>query len=243
VATLIDASVLIAAERGRLDLDAIVSQEADEVIALAAITVSELLHGIHRAARPAQRARREAFVEPLLAAVAVVPFDLVVARVHARLWAQVASAERPVGAHDLLIAATAIATGCRVATRDTRSFPHIPGLSLVRWQLGRGHAGRPGSAPVPCSGSDFDFSRRSTMTALLCWRSSSRRRSPLRRSQPRQPREGRQHNAPFSAMPFSPKPQEGWRISCGSCAVRVRVRPRGGRVTAGCGPVGERGGL
>jgi predicted nucleic acid-binding protein len=133
VATLIDASVLIAAERGRLDLDAIVGQEADEVIALAAITASELLHGIHRAARAGQRARREAFVEQVLAAVSVIPFDLVVARVHARLWAQVTLAGRPVGAHDLLIAATAIANGCRVATRDTRSFPHIPGLSLVTW--------------------------------------------------------------------------------------------------------------
>jgi predicted nucleic acid-binding protein len=69
----------------------------------------------------------------VLAAVSVIPFDLVVARVHARLWAQVASAGRPVGAHDLLIAATAIANGYRVATRDTRSFPNIPGLSLVTW--------------------------------------------------------------------------------------------------------------
>jgi hypothetical protein len=76
VATLIDASVLIAAERGRLDLDAVVAQEADEVIALAAITASELLHGIHRAAKPAQRARREAFVEQVLATVAIIPFDL-----------------------------------------------------------------------------------------------------------------------------------------------------------------------
>jgi tRNA(fMet)-specific endonuclease VapC len=133
VATLIDASVLIAAERRRLDLDAVVAAETDEVIALAAITASELLHGIHRAAKPVQRARREAFVEQVLATVAVIPFDLVVARVHARLWAQLATTGRPVGAHDLLIAATAIATGYRVATRDTRSFPHIPGLSLVKW--------------------------------------------------------------------------------------------------------------
>jgi tRNA(fMet)-specific endonuclease VapC len=69
----------------------------------------------------------------VLAAVAVIPFDLVVARVHARLWAQLATIGRPVGAHDLLIAATAIAMGYRVATHDTRSFPHIPGLSLVKW--------------------------------------------------------------------------------------------------------------
>jgi predicted nucleic acid-binding protein len=38
-----------------------------------------------------------------------------------------------VGAHDLLIGATALATGGRVATRDLRSFPRIPGLDLVEW--------------------------------------------------------------------------------------------------------------
>ncbi|AUX31792.1 uncharacterized protein SOCE836_039240 [Sorangium cellulosum] len=39
----------------------------------------------------------------------------------------------PVGAHDLLIAATALAVGYDVVTRDDRSFPRIPGLRLLRW--------------------------------------------------------------------------------------------------------------
>jgi predicted nucleic acid-binding protein len=38
-----------------------------------------------------------------------------------------------VGVHDLIIAATAIAAGFRVATRDERSFPRIPGLATVVW--------------------------------------------------------------------------------------------------------------
>lgn len=133
MATLIDASVLIAAERGRLDLDALARGHADEEVALAAITASELLHGVHRAKHPAQRARREAFVERLLADLPVVPFDLLAARVHARLWAELATKGAVVGAHDLLVAATALATGSRVATRDVRSFPQIPGLTVVQW--------------------------------------------------------------------------------------------------------------
>jgi predicted nucleic acid-binding protein len=36
-----------------------------------------------------------------------------------------------VGPHDLLIGATAIAVGYRVATRDARSFGRIPGLDVV----------------------------------------------------------------------------------------------------------------
>jgi predicted nucleic acid-binding protein len=133
VATLIDASVLIAAERGRLNLDAMLAEHGDEEIAIAAITASELLHGVHRAVRTKDRTRREAFVEQLLAHLPVIPFDLLVARVHARLWAELAAKGFAVGAHDLLIGATAIATGATVATRDARSFVQIPGLSLATW--------------------------------------------------------------------------------------------------------------
>jgi predicted nucleic acid-binding protein len=63
----------------------------------------------------------------------VLPFDLVVARIHAGLWAQLAAKGTAVGVHDLLIAATAIAAGYRVVTRDGRSFPKIPGLSTASW--------------------------------------------------------------------------------------------------------------
>jgi tRNA(fMet)-specific endonuclease VapC len=133
MATLIDASVLIAIERQQLDLDTVLAEHADEEAAIAAITASELLHGIHRAKTTKQRARREVFVEQVLTSVVVVPFDLVVARVHARLWAQLAATGVTVGTHDLLIAATALANSFTVATRDERSFPHIPGLSVVRW--------------------------------------------------------------------------------------------------------------
>jgi tRNA(fMet)-specific endonuclease VapC len=130
---LIDTSVFIAAERGQLDLDTIFAAHQSEPVALAAITASELLHGVHRAQTPEQRALREAFVEQVLAALPVVPFDLVVARIHGRLWAELAAQGITVGAHDLLIAATALSLEVPVATRDVRSFPRIPGLALVQW--------------------------------------------------------------------------------------------------------------
>lgn len=129
--TLIDSSVLVAAERGRLDLDARLRELGDEPVALASVTASELLHGVHRASTRAQQTRREAFVEQLLAQIDVVPFDLVIARIHARLSAELFRA--PVGAHDLLIGATGIALGFSVATRDLRSFPRIPGVVVVHW--------------------------------------------------------------------------------------------------------------
>ena len=131
--TLIDSSVLIAAERAKEGARSLLEAHAEEEIAIAAVTASELLHGVHRAGTAGQRARREAFVEAILASVPVVPFDLLVARVHARLWADLAAKGNLIGAHDLLIGATALAIGFEVATRDQRSFPKIVGLKVIVW--------------------------------------------------------------------------------------------------------------
>ena len=131
--TLIDTSVLIAVERGRLDPATLQHERDDEEIAMAAITASELLHGAHRLKSAVSRARAERFIESLLALVPVIPFDLDVARVHARLDAELSAAGTQVGDADLMIAATAVALDYRIATRDMRSFPRIKGLDVVRW--------------------------------------------------------------------------------------------------------------
>ena len=130
---LIDSSVLIAAERGRLDLESVLRDYAETDFALAAITASELLHGVHRAKSQVRRTRREAYVEALFSRFPILAFDFVSARIHARLWASLAAKGVSIGAHDLVIAATAMARGLDVVTRDERSFAKIPGLSLIRW--------------------------------------------------------------------------------------------------------------
>ncbi len=128
--TLIDTSVLIAAQRGELDLSN-VGDDRDPV-AISAISASELLHGLHRLASAVARTRAERFVEQVLASMPVIPFDLSVARVHARLDAELSRAGTSVGEADLMIAATAVWLDYRVATRDLRSFPRIQGLDVVR---------------------------------------------------------------------------------------------------------------
>jgi predicted nucleic acid-binding protein len=99
-------------------------------VVIASITASELLEGVHRANTERRRAARESFVENLLGIVPVVPFDLRVARAYARLRARLPRAAA-VGAHDLIIAATAVALDFGVLTRDRRSFPRIPDLDVV----------------------------------------------------------------------------------------------------------------
>lgn len=102
----------------------------DEEVGIAAITASELLHGVHRASRE-HRARREAFVEAILAAFPPLPFGLLAARAHARIWAELSAAGQDVGAHDRLIAATAMSAGWRVGTANLRHFDRIVGLDIM----------------------------------------------------------------------------------------------------------------
>jgi len=133
VGTLIDTSVLIAAQRGQVDLDAVVDAEGDDDVAIASICAAELMHGPHRLPNAAARTRAERAVETMLDTFPILMFDMDIARVHARLAADLAGKGVAVGAHDLIIAATALTSDYRIATRDMRTFPKIPGLDVVRW--------------------------------------------------------------------------------------------------------------
>ena len=128
---ILDTSVLIAAERRTLSLGALLNAVADEPVGIAALTASELLHGCHRAADAGTRARRFAFVEALLDRIPVYEFGLGAARRHAELRAALASTGSPIGAHDMLIGATALARGCTLATLNQRDFGRVPGLQLL----------------------------------------------------------------------------------------------------------------
>jgi len=130
VATLIDSSVVIEAQRGRLDLNEVAVRSSDAMLAISAIGASELLVGLQRMRDGGKKARAEAFVEAVLADLPIVAFDLLCARAHSALSAELRRRGAMVGAHDLLIAATAVARGYSVATSDERSFPKIPGLKV-----------------------------------------------------------------------------------------------------------------
>jgi predicted nucleic acid-binding protein len=134
MAVLIDSSIFIAAERRGVAPERIIALVGDESAALASITASELLAGVYRAESFARRKRREEFVEAILEVLPTFPFDLQTARVHARLLAQLAAAGQPIGAHDLLIGATALAYDSVVLTDNIRDFKRIP--DLIVWQSG-----------------------------------------------------------------------------------------------------------
>ena len=130
---LIDASILIEYERGRLDLAPRIRGREDEAFFLSVITVSELLHGVHRAPGPSARARRSVFVEGVLETFPVLPIDLPTARIHAEAWSTLAADGSMIGAHDLWLAAAALAHGLSMATANVREFERVPGLMVEDW--------------------------------------------------------------------------------------------------------------
>lgn len=130
---LIDTSVLIAIERSTADQEPMLDSLVDRPVFLAAITASELLHGVHRTDSALRRGRRERFVEAILSLLPVIPFDLDTARIHARLWADLSRRGKPIGAHDLQIAATALVHDLSLVTANEREFERVGGLELERW--------------------------------------------------------------------------------------------------------------
>lgn len=125
---LIDTNVFIAAEKNKQPLETQTSL-ADVPVYISAITASELLVGVHYADAK-RRVRRSAFVEAILQTLPVLPFTLEVARVHSELFAYLSKKGKLIGAHDLLIAATALAHDCRVLTYNLKEFKQVPGLDI-----------------------------------------------------------------------------------------------------------------
>lgn len=130
---LIDTSVFVALERSAISTDDLIERGGDEAAALSAVSASELLHGVHRASSAQHRGRREAFVEAILQTIPVLPVDLEVSRIHARIWADLRVRGQLIGAHDLLIAATALRHDLRLATRNRREFDRVEGLAVELW--------------------------------------------------------------------------------------------------------------
>ncbi len=98
-------------------------------IALPAVVVYELNYGLRRVQRQVQL---EAFAR-LVQAVDVLDFDVLSADHAARIRVQLEADGTPIGAHDLLIAATARRHGCTLVTHNTREFARVPQLLLADW--------------------------------------------------------------------------------------------------------------
>ena len=127
---ILDASVLIEAEQQDSDIRVFIENRKEEVFGLSVISVAELLHGVHRADSTQRRLKRSAFVEKVIELFPIYPFEVPVARIYAQLWADLIKKGLQIGAHDLIIGATALSLGFSVATFNKRHFERIEGLKI-----------------------------------------------------------------------------------------------------------------
>lgn len=125
---LLDTTFLVGAERRDADLDALIADDDD--VAISAITVAELLVGVELAAGT-RRASRQTFVDDVIDTLPVLGYDVHVSGAHAQLLIAARRSGRPRGAHDLIIAATACASGRVVVTADPAGFEDLPGVEVL----------------------------------------------------------------------------------------------------------------
>ncbi len=127
---ILDTNVFIYSERSGNPIDFSKWEEYGDVY-ISAITVSELLVGVRYADSDARKARRSAFVESILSKIPVLSFNAEEARAHAGLFATLTRQGQMIGAHDLIIAATAIVHNCALLTENIKEFERVPGLEAL----------------------------------------------------------------------------------------------------------------
>lgn len=124
---LLDTSVVIDLEH--LDVDVLPAE-----VAVSSLTMAELAAGPHATADADERGRRQDRLQRAEAAFDPLPFDNDAARAYGRVFAAVSAAGRTARgtrAVDLLIAATALAAGLPLYTRNGRDFEALDDLLTV----------------------------------------------------------------------------------------------------------------
>lgn len=128
---ILDTTFLIDAERSKINLDDVIGDQDD--VAIATITVAELQVGV-ALAKGRTKQIRQSLVDEVVASIPILDYDLAVARTHAKLLAFVRRQGRPRGAHDLIIAATALAANRILVSADTTAFDDLPGVAVISYR-------------------------------------------------------------------------------------------------------------
>jgi predicted nucleic acid-binding protein len=130
----VDSSVLIAAERGKLTTPEVIrnlrKSAGDVPIVISALTIAELGHGIYRADTVARAQHRRRFLDELKQHVPIHPITGTTAEIVARVGGEQGVKGIIVPFADLIIGACALELGYAVATHNVRHFRLIPTLDV-----------------------------------------------------------------------------------------------------------------
>lgn len=131
---ILDSSLVISAERRHETVVQLLRRIAavinDQEVALSAIGLMELIHGIYRANTPERHKARELYINELISVVDVYPFTRETAILAGKVDGEQQSKGVVIPFADLLIGATALSLGYSVLTVNLRDFNRIPGLSV-----------------------------------------------------------------------------------------------------------------
>jgi predicted nucleic acid-binding protein len=127
-------------DRGLVDTSVLIEMESIEAaglpheLAVSAVSFAELAAGPHATADRRERARRQDRLQRVQATFDPLPFDVDAARAYGQIYATVRSAGRKARGRrfaDLLIAATALAAGLPLYTRNPDDFAGLGDLVEV----------------------------------------------------------------------------------------------------------------
>ncbi len=105
----------------------------DSDIAQCSVVLAELYFGAARSG-PGREAANRALIESLRKRFSSLPFDDIAAEEHGRLRAELAARGTPIGPHDAMIAAIALAHRATLVTHNTTEFSRVHGRVLEDWQ-------------------------------------------------------------------------------------------------------------
>ena len=125
----LDTDIVIDVLRGRHEVVTRLAKVSPDDVAVATMTVAELLYGALGSREPA---RNRAEVVRLVNAVRIVPFGRRAAALHAQLRYRLR--QKPIGPNDLVIAATTLSADATLVTANAREFERVEGLRVERWQ-------------------------------------------------------------------------------------------------------------
>lgn len=101
-------------------------------IFISSLTVMEVKYGL--AINPERAIKIQPLIDPFLQAITILPFGLTEANQAAKIRSILKTAGSPIGAYDVLIAATALTHNHIVVTSNVREFQRVPDLQIENWR-------------------------------------------------------------------------------------------------------------
>jgi tRNA(fMet)-specific endonuclease VapC len=129
---LLDTCVISDFIKGEPGTQTRVKQTPPADIAISSITVMELRYGL--ALNPQRAQKIEPAIASFLASVTILPFNTAEAEQAAQIRAILKTQGQPIGAYDVLIAATALQHNLLMVTANQREFDRVSQLQTENWR-------------------------------------------------------------------------------------------------------------